>query len=248
MNMQRNLPFNRVGILSVVCLVTFLSPLMAEVIDEFDRPTLNPDLWAMKQVGKASYLIKDGLLTMTSPDVNSGIMLYFPQNINDVDITFEMKLDISGVVDGIYCASIAKLMEPQVNTDINSNWLASFWVTANKWLIKQDPVVIGQIPPNPFEGPVDPKKTLIAEITYSKSKGKVTVVLNGKEIGVVDKNQAIKERYFYLSPDHYTSHYTGEVKIDYVKISGPGATELLAVDPLGKLATTWGEIKRRVRS
>lgn len=244
--MQRNIFFHGVGLLSIVylVLVAFLQPLWAAVIEEFERPTLNPNLWVMKQVGKASYTLKDGILTMTSPEVNSGIMLYFPRNINSVDITFELKLDISGVVDGIYCASIAQLMEPQLNTDINSNWLASFWVTATKWLIKQDPEILGKIPPNPFEGPIDPKKALTAEITYSESKRKVTVVLNGKEIGVVDKNKEVKERYFYISPDHYTSHYTGEVKIDSVKISGPGATELLAVDPLSKLATIWGEIKR----
>jgi hypothetical protein len=46
----------------------------------------------------------------------------------------------------------------------------------------------------------------------------------------------------FNSPDPYTSHYTGSVLIDFIKISGPGAEEL-AVEPEGKLATAWARIK-----
>lgn len=240
--MQRNISI-LIGLLSVFCLVGSVNPLMAEVIDEFDNPKLNPKLWEMKQVGKASYTIKGGFLTMTSPAVDSGIMLYHPRNIEDMDITFEIKLDVSGVVNNITCGSIAKLMEPQLNTNINNNWEATFFFVPGKWYIKQDPVVIGQKPPNPagLEGQYKPDWNIV-EITYSESEGKVIFVINGKETGVVDKNPEVKERYFYISPDTYTSHYTGEVKIDYVKISGPGS-QGLAVDPLGKLAMTWAVIK-----
>ena len=59
---------------------------------------------------------------------------------------------------------------------------------------------------------------------------------------MVDKNKDVKERYFYIAPDHYDSHNMGEIEIEYVKISGPGSA-VLAVEPLDKLATTWAKVK-----
>lgn len=49
--------FLLIGLLSVVCLAGFVNPLMADVIDAFDTPKLNPMLWKMKQVDSASYTI-----------------------------------------------------------------------------------------------------------------------------------------------------------------------------------------------
>ncbi len=240
--MLRNI-FTLVGLLSIITLVASATLLMADVIDDFNSPTLDPDLWEMKQVGKASHTIDGGILTMTSPAVDSGIILYHPRNIEDMDITFEIKLDVSGLVDNITCGSMAQLMEPQLNTDINNNLEATLFFVQGKWYIKQDPVVIGQKPPNPgIEGQFKPDWNVI-EITFSESEGAVIFAVNGKEAGSIDKNPDVRERYFYISPDTYTSHYTGEVKVDYVKISGPGSAGL-AVDRLEKLATIWAELKQ----
>lgn len=52
----------------LICLATVRSSIAVETIDEFDLPKLNEDPWDMKVVGKASYEIKDGILTMSSPD------------------------------------------------------------------------------------------------------------------------------------------------------------------------------------
>lgn len=119
-----------------------------------------------------------------------------------------------------------------------------FFTPANCY-VKQDPVVIGQKPPNPagMEGAFDKGGWNVLQITFSKSKLKVTFVVNGKTIGEVDENKDVKQRYFFITSDPYTSHYTGEAKIEYVKISGPGALSL-AVNQSGKLATTWAEIKK----
>jgi len=58
----------------------------------------------------------------------------------------------------------------------------------------------------------------------------------------VDKNKDVKERYFYITPDPYASHYTGSVKVEYIKISGPGAAAL-SINELDKITTTWAKIK-----
>ncbi len=217
---------------------------IAIIVDEFDAPKLDEKLWQMEAVGKASFEIEDGILVMSSPTVDSGIMLYSPVNFEDVDVTFEVKLETSGLVDNITVGFIAEVMEPQINTDINNHWEANFFFVPANWYIKQDPVVIGEKPPNPPDllGPFDIGWNTV-KIDSSETRGKITFFLNGEEVGEVDKNPDVEERYFYITSDPYTSHYTGDVLIEYIKISGPGAI-LLAVEPVDKLAATWGDIKR----
>ena len=148
---RKNIPQTAVSIsiFTFFILLTTVQLSVADAIDQFDFPNLNKDLWEMMDVGKASYEIQDGILTMTSPDVESGIMLYYPQNLAGVDITIEVRLRPIIIADNVVTGFIAGLMEPQINTDINNNWLANFFFVAGNWYIKQDPVVIGEKPPNP---------------------------------------------------------------------------------------------------
>ena len=235
--------------LLLVCLANliFLSNhVLADFIDDFDSPNLDKKVWALKLVGKASHEIKGGTLKIESPAVDSGAMLYHPRNLQDVDITFEIKVNVSELQENISMGFIAALLEPQINTEINNNLEATFYFVADKWYIKQDPVVLDQKPPNPpgMEGQYKKGDWNVVEIDFSKSKGKITFYINGKEAGQVDRNKDVKERYFYLTPDPYTSHYTGGCEIDYIKISGPGAAGL-AVEPGEKIASVWGQIKGR---
>ena len=218
---------------------------MADAIDEFNSPTLNPDLWDMKIEGNASYEIDDGILTMESPDIDSGIILYYPQNLAGIDITIEIKLDLSVAIgDNVVMGFLGGLMEPQINTDINDNWQANFFFVPANWYIKQDPIVIGEKPPNPadLQGPYDNDWNVV-RIESSATKGTIAFFLNGDEAGEVDMNMDVTDRYFYISPDTYTSHFTGQVAIDYIRFSGPGAP-VLAVEPMDKLSTTWGDLKK----
>jgi len=221
----------------------FLNPSIADVVDEFNAPTLDPKLWEMKQVGKASYTIEKGILTMISPAVESGVILYHPRNIENMDITFEVKIDTSVIDISIPLGSIGQIMVPQVNTEINNHWLAMLLLLPGGTVnIKRDPDDVGkQIAPTVEEKQYAPGWNVF-EITFSASEGKVTYSLDGKQIGEVEKNKDAKERYFFISPDIYTSHYTGNTQIDYIKISGPGSAGL-SVDPLDKLASMWAKIK-----
>jgi len=217
---------------------------MAEVRDEFDSPGLDTSLWEMKIAGGASYEISGGSLKMSSPDVDSGIMIYYPVNVADLDISFEVKLDTSGVVDNLVTGFLADLMDPQVNTEINNNWEANLFFVPDNWYIKQDPIVVGEKPPNPgIEGQYLDGWN-VAKIDINKSSGKVTFYMNGEQVGEVDRNPDVESRYFYVSPDTYTSHYTGEITLDYIEIGGPDAPSAAAVEPVGKLASTWGRMKQ----
>ena len=243
--MKGRIKFGLVGSMALFMFLfslTIVQLSMAETIDQFDVPTLNEDLWEMKLEGDATFEINDGVLTMTSPGVDSGAILYYAEDVESVDISFEVELDTSGVVDNITIGFIADIMEPQVNTDINNQWEASFFFLPGNWYLKQDPVTIGTKPPNPgIEGPYDPGVNTV-KIDCSESKGKITFYLNGKEVGEVDKNPDVKSRYFHITCDPYTTHYSGEVAIESIKFDGTGAPSLV-VQPVDKLTTTWGNIK-----
>ena len=238
--MRVNIPV-LLGFLSVVYLVTFPKQLMArEVTDEFDSPNLDPKLWVIKEAGSASHSIKGGVLTMSSPSVESSSILYFPINIADLDINFEVAMDTSNMGDHIVMGGLAGLMEPAINTEIGWNWLSLFLLVPNNAILKQDPEQPGQaFPPTAFEVPYEPGWRVF-RIEFGEDK--TVFYIDDKEVGEVEKNKKIEERYFHLSPDDFTSHYSGEVAVEYITISGPGA-DVLAVEPLGKLATTWAKVK-----
>jgi len=239
--MQWNISSGLVRLLFIVFPFMFLSPLMADVMDGFDSPKLNPELWEIKVAGKASYTIDNGILTMTSPNVEGSIILYFPQNIADLEINFEVKMDTSTMGDHIVMGGIAKLMEPATNLEIGYNWLSLFLLVPGSATLKQDPDKPGQaFPPTDSEVPYQ-AGWRVFEIRFERDK--TVFVIDGNEVGKVDKNKSLNERYFHISPDDFTTHYMGEVKIDYIKISGPGSVGLLAVDSLGKLATSWAKMK-----
>jgi hypothetical protein len=216
----------------------------ADFIDDFISPNLDQKVWDLKTAGKVLYGIKGGTLKIESPAVESGAILYHPRNLQDEDITLEIKVNVSELGDNISMGFIAAPLEPQINEEINKNLEATFYFVPDKWYVKQDPVVIGEKPPNPagMEGQYKKADWNVVQIDFSKSNGKITFYINGKEAGQVDRNKDVKERYFYLTPDPYTSHYTGGCEIDYIKISGPGAAGL-DVGPEGKIASTWGQIK-----
>ena len=213
-----------------------------EFLEEFDSPVLDEKIWDLRTEGQASFQIDKGVLTLEAPGVDSGVILYHPISVQDVDITFEVKLDVSGLVDNISLGFMQGLLDPQINTEINNNLAATLYFVPGNWYIKQDPVIIGEKPPNPgIEGPYKDGWNEV-KLDYSTSNGVITVEINGKDAGQVDVNKDVKERYFYITGDPYTSHYTGAVAIDSIKISGPGA-EALTVEPEGKLATAWATIK-----
>lgn len=228
---------------AMAVLVFSMAAVAFEFVEDFNAPALNEKVWDIKTAGKGEFKIEKGSLTLESPGVDSGVILYHPRNVQDVDITFEIKLEVSGLVDNISLGFIQALLDPQINTEINNNLATTFFFAPDKWYIKQDPVVIGAKPPNPgIEGQYKKKDWNVVKLDYSHSKGKIALEINGKKAGQVDVNKQVKERYFYLTCDPYTSHYTGGVMIDFIKISGPGAEEL-AVESQGKLAVTWADIK-----
>ncbi|MBM3234970.1 hypothetical protein FJZ31_01595 [Candidatus Poribacteria bacterium] len=184
-------------LLLITCLTNmiFLSnQVLAAFVDDFNSPNLDQKVWDLKTAGKASYEIKGGTFKIESPAVESGAILYHPRNLQNEDITFEIKVNVSELGDNISMGFIAAPLEPQINEEINKNLEATFYFVPANWYIKQDPVVIGEKPPNPvgMEGQYKKADWNVVQIDFSKSNGKITFYINGKEAGQVDSNKDVQ--------------------------------------------------------
>ena len=69
---------------------------------------------------------------------------------------------------------------------------------------------------------------------------KIAFSIDGEEVGELDREVA--ERYYMITPDPYTSHYTGTISIDSIRIAG---MNVQAVQPESRLAATWGSVKNQ---
>jgi len=230
--------------LVIVCLLSFglanfvwiSAAIAGEFTDEFDSKQLNEDFWEMKPEGKASYEIAGGKLTMTSPGVNDGILMYWKKPIGDEDFSVEIKAEINPSTEGAAVINFIKeMLPPMLNTTINPKWLSVLWcgtAVGNAWVINDDNWKRTAVKGPEFEG------IWKAEI----KGGKIHWYFDGKEVIVVDK--VAKERYACFGPDTYTSHYSGEMTIDWIKLSGPTVPSA-AVEFAGKLSVLWGELKSK---
>jgi len=62
--------------------------------------------------------------------------------------------------------------------------------------------------------------------------------IDQKKVGVLKREAS--ERYYMITSDPYTSHYSGSISIDWIRMAG---ANVRAAEPRAKLATTWGRIK-----
>ena len=90
--------------------------------EEFKGNDLDKKLWEVKAAGNASYVVKDGNLIMTSPDVTDGILIYWRGgDISDEDFSFEIKAAVDPNTDNAaLIAFIRKDLPPTLNTTINA--------------------------------------------------------------------------------------------------------------------------------
>jgi len=225
--------------LAIACLLSFAlvsvvwvsAAAAGDFIEEFDSGTLNEGFWDMKAEAGASYEIANGQLTMSSPGVEDGILMYWNAPISDEDITVEIKASVTTDTNNAGVLTFIKSdTPPTANTVINGEFAAMVWCGANTpgWYINNDDWKNSGVNGPEFEG------IWKAEI----SGNQIHFSFNGAEVVVVDKVQS--ERYLCFGPDTYTSHYSGEMTIDWIKISGP---TIAAVQPEGKMPVMWGKLK-----
>jgi len=229
------------GILTIICLLglavassIWITVAMAgEYLEEFGNAPLNKALWEAKAEGKATYAIKNGQLVMTSPGVPDGILLYWRgSDISKEDFTVEIKAEVARGTDNAGIIAFTKKdLPPTLNTTINAEWKNMFWCGENTsgWYINDD-----NWTRTPAAGP-EFKGVWKAEM----KGGKISCYFNDKEVVTINKVEG--NRFLCFGPDTYTSHYSGEMTIDWIRVSGESVT--FAVEPEGKLSVTWGKLK-----
>jgi len=229
----------------IVCFLCFtlvsfgwISTAMAgTLIEEFDNANLDERYWEMRTEGDASYEIADGQLTMTSPGVADGALLFWQGgDLTNGDLTVEIKATVAANTDNAaVLAFLTADLPPTVNTDINVAWLSIAWCGKNTpgWYVNNEIVQGTGTKLTDAAGPE------FEGIWKAEIKGdKVHFYFNDEEVTVVDKRE--DTRYLCFGPDTYTSHYSGEMTIDWIKLSGPTIAD---IESAGKLPAAWGEIK-----
>jgi hypothetical protein len=214
--------------LTIVLSFSSLQLYAGEFRDEFNSSQLNTNVWKITKAGKGSFEIKDGKLSIISPAIADGVMLYYNKEITNENIFIEAKIDISGVgTDGSFGFTDA-IIDPQLNTDVHPHLNAQFVILPAAWGINDD-LRGGRL----FDGGGE-------HVFAVDLKGDtLTWYVDDKEVG--KSNRKAESRFFFISPDMYTSHYIGTFAIDYIELSGDGVSA--AVSPVGRFATFWGDIK-----
>jgi len=231
--------FMKLWLIIFLCISATIANLSfsGEVFDDFNKPTLNNELWVVKTAGKGKFEIKGGKLSLLSPKVPDGVMLYWNDKIAENEFIAEAKADTSGIKDGgIVLGFIDEMLTPTVNTTINSHWLAHFVSRGVAgWYINDDDYS--------HEGDTKNKTGNETDAIWKIEikNGKITFYVDNKKIVTTDKTKT-GPRYLTMSPDTYTSHYSGDLVIDWIKLSSPA---ILSVHPADKLSVTWGFIKNR---
>jgi len=232
----------RAALLFVVCLSTVISislgwvstAISVEYLEEFNDSNLDPEVWEIKAEGDASYKIENGQLTLTSPDVADGILLYWRGSEIDVeDFSVEIKATVAqGTNNAAVAAFIKTDLPPIVNSTINPEWKTVIWCGSDNsnWYINND-----DWKRSDAEGP-----ELEGIWKISVEGNNILCYFNGAEVTAFEKIQ--EDRFLCFGPDTYTSHYSGEMTIDWIKMSGP-SMPTAAVDPAKKLSTVWGSVK-----
>ncbi|MGQ9608242.1 MAG: hypothetical protein ACUVWN_03000 [bacterium] len=226
---------------SIVISFGFFVPQLygGEYKDDFNSDQLNSSIWKITKAGKGSFEIKDGKLYLISPSVADGVILYWNKEITNEDIFIEARIDISGVgTDGSFGFTDA-IIDPQLNTNFHPHLNAQFVILLASWGLNDDlrgkPEFKGRIADGIYD------KAGGEHIFAVELKGANLIwFVDGKEVGKSERKA--KSRFFMISPDQYISHYIGTFAIDYIKLSGKGAS----VTSFNKKFTTfWGDIKSK---
>jgi len=217
--------------LTVLSLFTF-ETLGGELTDEFSSPQLNEELWVVEEIGDASYEIKDGKLTLSSPKPSDGIILYYKEEVSEPGFSLEAKLDSSGIVDSGYVTTMKIMTPPVVSGVYNPLRLGQFRLKPEAWRVRDENIQ------TILDGDVkDGMHTYMIELGGDTLK----FYFDGKEVAEIPR--VAETRFFAVSPDPYADDYSGELVIEYIKVSAPCIE--FAVEAAGKLATSWGKIKAR---
>lgn len=212
-------------------LIFAFKTLGGEITDEFSSPQLNEDIWVIMKVGDASYNIKDGKLFLTSPKPTDGIILYYNEEVREPGFFFEVRVDSSGIIDSGYVTTTKVMTPPEESNTYNPLRLGQFRLKPDSWRVRDENIE------TILDGNVKGMHTYRIEL----GKDTLKFYFEDKEVAEIPK--VAESRFFSVSPDPYSTDYSGQLVVEYIKISAPW---IIAVEPSDKLAITWGNVKALV--
>ena len=200
-----------------------------ELTDEFDTPQLNEELWVIEKIGGASFEIKDGKLILSSPKPTDGVILYYTEEVSEPGFSLEVKLDSSGIADSGYVTTMKIMTPPVVSNVYNPLRLGQFRLKPDAWRVRDEDIQ------TILDGDI---KDGMHMYRIELDKDTLKFHFDGKEVAEIPR--VAETRFFAVSPDPYADDYSGELVIEYIKVSAPW---IVAVEAAGKLAISWGSIK-----
>jgi hypothetical protein len=200
--------------------------------EDFDSKQLDETQWVIKTEGKASYQIADGKLILTSPAVADGIILFYKTPITK-DITIEARLDTSQITNDGSFGFTDEIIPPMLNTDNHQHSRAQIYFNADQWHTLTDGVHV--------DGGVNVQDKAGWHVFKVEIK-KETISFLVDDKALFETEKILDKRFWAVTPDWYTSHYSGILTVDWVKLSGD---EVKAVESANKLAATWGILKTK---
>ena len=218
-------------VLIAVCIVSamFAGVLAAGTFtDNFDDNGLD-EMWVAKVAGKASFEIKGGEIILTSPSVADGIDICYRTPLKG-DVSCEVKFDTTVIEGGFaHLGFFTGILAPMNNLEMHPTWVEVLYCSKDK---AGGVVNNGRPAANwnrvvgaPNEVPVEPGEHVwTIEVKNQHVKFFIDEQLKG------EADNPVTERYFLISADPYTSHYTGKFAVDSVKLTGDSIVTATAVE------------------
>jgi hypothetical protein len=219
--------------------------------DEFLSGTLE-DVWEISKTDKANYEIKDGELILSTEATEGNIYLWYGEAIPPGEpITIEARIN-PGTSDNIGDGMVGFLNKKEDAGNLNNDGMNGikkggtyFWVDVSLQEMRIRREIAGnshnQVTHNGFGE--DNYYVFKIELTADE----VAMWLDDWEVQSGDRIDAnFTERAFHVTPDGATDlHGPSTWTIDYIRLTGPTIpdADYSAVEPSGKAATTWGNIK-----
>lgn len=232
--------------LFLICIASYAGM----VYDEFISGNLE-DVWEISKTTKAGYEIKDGTLILSTEATDGAIYLWYRDAIPPGEpVTIEARIN-PGTSDNVGDGMVGFLNKREEADNLSNNAMNGiksggtyFWID----VAMQEMRIRGETP----GGNNQVNHNGFGEDNYyvfkiEMTENEFTMFLDDEEIQTGNRADAnFPERSFHVTPDGANDiHGPSTWTIDYIRLTGPTIPDLdfSAVEPAGKAATTWGNIK-----
>jgi len=219
---------NRKTILTGLCLLLVSTLAVSDkILDDFEDAARTEKLWESVQ---GDWAIKDGWWESNSPAIGSGSFVFFSDIETHDGLTMSVKCRAMGGGWSNCYIIFAYVNEAEV-------YYAGARIGRSNWTIEKSALAGGE--QNFGE---------VRDVRISARGTPYTVAIEGNDVVIYDENDKEVNRHtFGEMPIGRIglAHENAITQYDDFEVESP-AVKSLSVEPTGKLATTWAQIKKRL--